>query len=137
MTKNTHIENGLEKRHAVDARCISGNRLAEAPKVSYLFRQVRANNRQLHQMTIGKAGKRKANKAERLVHGYQLFDKVQYEGQTCFVFGRRKTGYFDLRTLQGVRVHKSASHKKLILLERATTWLVDIQPEGGEGRLLP
>ncbi len=136
LTKNIRIQNGLEKRHAVDARCISGNPLAEEPKVSYLFRQVRANNRQLHKMTIGKKGKRKANKAERFVHGYQLFDKVHYENQTCFVFGRRKTGYFDIRTLQGVRVHKSASHKKLKLLERATTWLVDIQPKGGGGRLL-
>ncbi|WP_404276877.1 RNA-guided endonuclease IscB [Exiguobacterium undae] len=136
LTKNTRIQNGLDKRHAVDARCISGNPLSEEPKVSYLFRQVRANNRQLHKMTIGKKSKRKANKAERFVHGYQLFDKVHYEGQTCFVFGRRKTGYFDLRTLKGVRVHKSASHRKLTLLERATTWLVDIQPEGGEGRLL-
>ncbi len=137
LTKNIRIQNGLEKRHAVDARCISGNPLSEEPNVSYLFRQVRANNRQLHKMTIGKKGKRKANKAERFVRGYQLFDKVHYEGQTCFVFGRRKTGYFDLRTLQGVRVHKCASHKKLTLLERATTWLVDIQPEGGGGRLLP
>ena len=136
LTKNIRIQNVLEKRHAVDARCISGNPLAEEPKVSYLFRQVRANNRQLHKMTIGKKGKRKANKAERFVHGYQLFDKVHYENQTCFVFGRRKTGYFDLRTLQGVRVHKSASHKKLKLLERETTWLVDIQPKGGGGRLL-
>ncbi|HCN59007.1 MAG TPA: HNH endonuclease [Exiguobacterium sp.] len=135
LTKNIRIQNGLEKRHAVDARCISGNPLSEEPNVSYLFRQVRANNRQLHKMTIGKKGKRKANKAERFVRGYQLFDKVHYEGQTCFVFGRRKTGYFDLRTLQGVRVHKCASHKKLTLLERATTWLVDIQPEGGGGRL--
>lgn len=137
LTKNIRIQNGLEKRHAVDARCISGNPLSEEPNVSYLFRQVRANNRQLHKMTIGKKGKRKANKAERFVRGYQLFDKVHYEGQTCFVFGRRKTGYFDLRTLQGVRVHKCASDKKLTLLERATTWLVDIQPEGGGGRLLP
>ena len=136
ITKNTRIGNGLDKRHTVDARCISGNPLAEPPKVSYFFRQVRANNRQLHKMTIGKKGKRKANKAERLVHGYQLFDKVQYEGQTCFVFARRKTGYFDLRTIQGFSIHKSASYKKLTLLERATTWLVDIQPEGDESRVL-
>lgn len=78
-------------------------------------------------MTITKGGYRKANKAERFVKGFQLFDKVNYEGTECFIFGRRKTGYFDLRKLDGISIHKSASFKKLSLVEKASTLLVEIQ----------
>ena len=127
QTKNTRIHNSLKKTHTIDARCISGNPLAKEPDVLYLFKQVRSNNRQLHKLTVAKGGYRKANKAERFVHGFQLFDKVKFESTTCFVFGRRKTGYFDLRKLDGTRIHKSASVKKIILTEKARTLLLEIQ----------
>ena len=127
QTKNTRIQNQLEKTHAIDARCISGNPLAKPQVVSYLFKRVRSNNRQLHKLTVAKGGYRKANKAERFVHGFQLFDKVKFEGTTSFVFGRRKTGYFDLRKLDGTRIHKSASVKKIVLTEKAKTLLLEIQ----------
>lgn len=127
ITKNTRIKNGLKKSHRADARCISGNPLAEEMASSYLFKQVRKNNRQLHKMTIAKGGYRKANKAERFVHGFQLFDKVIFEGKACFIFGRRKAGYFDLRKLDGTSVHKSASCKKLRIVEKANSMLAEIQ----------
>lgn len=126
-TKHTRIENKLQKSHRIDARCISGNPLATPLSTTYLYKQVRQNNRQLHKMTIAKGGYRKANKAEKSVKGFQLFDKVIYEGTECFVFGRRKTGYFDLRTLDGINVHKSASFNKLRVVEKASTLLVQIQ----------
>lgn len=127
QTKNTRIQCGLEKTHITDARCISGNSLAKELDASYLFKQVRSSNRQLHKMTIAKGGYRKANKAERFVHGFQLFDKVIFEGEECFIFGRRKTGYFDLRKLDGASVHKSASCKRLRVVEKASSMLVEIQ----------
>ncbi|WP_438317413.1 RNA-guided endonuclease IscB [Sporosarcina sp. FA9] len=126
QTKDTRIRQGLEKSHAIDARCISGNPLATPSKNTYLFRQVRKNNRQLHKMTIAKGGYRKANKAERFVKGFQLFDKVIFEDAECIVFGRRKTGYFDLRKIDGTSIHKSASFKKLKIVEKASTLLVQI-----------
>ena len=127
ITKRTRIESNLEKTHMLDARCISENPTAAPPATTYLYKQVRQNNRQLHKMTITKGGYRKANKAERFVKGFQLFDKVNYEGTECFIFGRRKTGYFDLRKLDGTSIHKSASFKKLSLVEKASTLLVEIQ----------
>lgn len=127
QTKSTRIRHGLAKTHAVDARCISGHPLAKETETRYLFKQVRSNNRQLHKLTIAKGGYRKANKAERFVHGFQLFDKVRFEESECFIFGRRKTGYFDLRKLDGARVHKSAAVKKIALVEKARTLLVEIQ----------
>ncbi|HIW31222.1 MAG TPA: HNH endonuclease [Candidatus Paenibacillus intestinavium] len=126
QTKNTHISSNLEKSHTMDARCISGNPHAKPSKNSYLFKQVRKNNRQLHKMAITKGGYRKANKAERFVKGFQLFDKVFFEGIECIVFGRRQTGYFDLRTIEGTSVHKSVSYKKLRVVEKASTLLAQI-----------
>ena len=125
ITKNTRIQNNLEKSHMVDARCISGNPLATESDTTYLYKQVRKNNRQLHKATILKGGVRKANKAERFVKGFQLFDKVLFKGQECFIFGRRKTGYFDLRLLDGTIIHRSASFKKLILKEKASSLLIE------------
>lgn len=127
ITKNTRIHHGLTKSHMVDARCISGNPLAEEMTETYLFKQVRKNNRQLHKLTFNKGGYRKANKAERYVNGFQLFDKVLFEDKECFIFGRRKSGYFDLRTLDGTIVHRSASSKKLRIIDKAGTWLSQIQ----------
>ena len=113
ITKNTRIRHGLPKEHTVDARCISGNPLAKPTDTVYTLKFVRRNNRQLHKATIRKDGVRQSNKAPRFVKGYQLFDKVRNEGQECFVFGRRANGYFDLRTLDGTKIHASASVKRL------------------------
>lgn len=127
VTKETRIKNGLSKTHAIDARCISGNPISKPDSISYLLKQSRSNNRQLHKMKFKKKGIRQANKAERFVHGYQLFDKIKFQNDICFIFGRRKTGYFDIRTLKGSSIHKSASYKKLELIERASTLLIDCQ----------
>jgi hypothetical protein len=50
---------------------------------------------------------------------------VKYQGKVCFVFGRRSSGYFDLRTLDGTKVHASASSKKLALVQKASALLVE------------
>ncbi|MDR7076559.1 5-methylcytosine-specific restriction endonuclease McrA [Neobacillus niacini] len=124
-TKHTRISHGLAKEHCIDARCISGHPLAVPTDTTYLWKCVRKNNRQLHKANTLKGGKRKSNKAKRLVKGFQLFDKVCYEGQSCFIFGRRSSGYFDLRLLDGTKIHASASYKKLKKMEYATTLLVE------------
>ncbi|MCI6907417.1 MAG: hypothetical protein MR830_10615, partial [Succinatimonas sp.] len=54
------------------------------------------------------------------------FDKVLYQGKVYFVFGRRQSGYFDIRDLSGNKVNKgSISFKKLKLLERAKHYLTE------------
>lgn len=125
ITKCIRNANRLPKSHMVDARCISGNPLAKPSGTVYLLKFVRKNNRQLHKTTILKGGKRKSNKAPRFVKGFQLFDKVVYEGKECFIFGRRSSGYFDLRLLYGTKVHASASWKKLKRVEYASTLLIE------------
>ena len=125
ITKHTRIEHKLEKSHLIDARCISGNPLAQTDGTWHLIKRVRRNNRQLHKATIRKGGKRQRNTAPKEVHGYRLFDCVRYQGQMCFVFGRRSTGYFDVRTLDGTRVSASVSCKQLTLVQKASALLVE------------
>ena len=123
VTKWIRIANGLGKSHVVDARCCSGNPTA-ASSVPFLIKQVRGQNRQLHKVNTLKGGVRKANKAARYVFGFQLFDKVVFKSQECFIFARRIRGFFDLRLLDGTKVSTDASYKKLRLVEKANTLLV-------------
>ncbi len=125
LTKHTRITHHLEKSHMIDARCISNHPLASSDGTWYLLKQVRRNNRQLHKATIRKGGKRQRNTAPKQVHGFRLFDCVNYQGTTCFVFGRRSSGYFDLRTLDGTKVHASANVKHLKLIQRASACVVE------------
>ena len=125
LTKNTRIRHGLEKTHAVDARCISGHPDAEPLGYYYLSKKVRCHNRQLRKANTLKGGIVKSNQAEKEVQGFRLFDRVAYNGQECFVFGRRTSGYFDLRLLDGTKVHASASFKKIRLKERSGTTLTE------------
>ena len=125
LTKNTRIVNTLEKSHRVDARCISGNPLACSDGTWYLIKMVRRNNRQLHKATIRKGGKRQRNTAATYVYGFRIFDCVNYQGTVCFIFGRRSTGYFDLRTLDATKIHASASQKKLKMVQKASAFLVE------------
>lgn len=55
----------------------------------------------------------------------QTTDCVQYQGKPCFVFGRRSSGYFDLRLLDGSKVHASASSKHLKTIQKASACLVE------------
>ena len=131
ITKNTRIINNLIKMHCIDARCISGN--ANAMPLDYYYQQkkVRNHNRSLHKCTILKGGIRKSNQASKYVYGYQLFDKVLYNGLECYIFGRRSSGYFDLRLLNGTKISASVIYKKLKLLECRKTMLTQRRMQGG------
>jgi hypothetical protein len=114
ITKYNRIEHGLPKSHRSDAFCITGNYDAKRADVYYFNKKVRCHNRQLHKATIIKGGIRKNNQAPRVVHGFQLFDRVLAEGREWFVFGRRLSGYFDLRTLDGTKLNKGSYPQRKI-----------------------
>lgn len=131
ITKNTRIENAIEKSHAADAFCIAGNIKAKRLDYFYMQKCVRHSNRSLHKANLLKGGRRKANKAERFVKGFQIFDKVRFEEKNCFIFGRRTSGYFDLRLLDGSVIHRTANYKKLKLIEAAKTLLTERRKQVG------
>lgn len=125
ITKNTRIRNDLPKEHRIDALCIAGHPQAKLNDDWYAIKKFRRHNRQIHKANFLKGGKKKLNQAPYEVCGFRLFDKVRYNGQECFVFGRRSSGYFDLRTLDGAKIHASASHKKIALLEKSSGYIIE------------
>lgn len=114
ITKNTRITNGLPKEHYIDALCIAGHPKAEQLDYYYYQKQVRRNNRQIHKANILKGGKKKLNQAPQYVKGYQLFDKVKYNDNSYYVFGRRSNGYFDIRKLDGTKVNNGSVNCKYL-----------------------
>ena len=126
LTAIARREHGIEKSHANDAFCIAGNFSAKRNDYNrYLHKFVRRHNRQLHKTTILKGGYRKANQAPKYVFGFRLFDMVSYKGISCFVFGRRSSGSFDIRTLGGKKISAGVSYKRLKPLTKLTTMLTE------------
>ena len=93
--------------------------VAEVLKTSeerqYLKRLIRRHNRQIHKMKILKGGKKKNNQAPFEVFGFRLFDKVLYNNKIFFVYGRRKSGSFNIRDFNGEN-SKDVSRKKFKLI---------------------
>src|SRR5574344_573387 len=126
ITKNTRITNNLPKEHYVDARCISGHPQAKPMGYYFYQKKVRCQNRQIHKANFLKGGRKRLNQAQFLVRGFRLFDLVSYEGSAYYVFGRRTSGYFDIRKLDGTKVNKgSINCKKLKLINTQKTILTE------------
>ena len=102
-------------------------------------RRVRKHNRQIHKCTVllktledgTEIGYRKLNQTPHLIKNFRLFDKVRCIGQTGFIFGRRSSGYFDVRRLGGVKLSSGISYRKLTLLEKRSTYLTELRKEDG------
>lgn len=113
VTKYIRMSNNLPKEHIIDARCISGNPLAKSNGVTYVIKPLRRHNRQLHKASILAGGIRKNNQAPKEVFGFRLMDTVLYNGQVCYVNGRRTSGYFSLVDIDGKVLTNSVSYRKL------------------------
>ena len=125
LTKNARIKASLPKEHYVDAFCIAGNLQAERLNYYWYQKQVRKHNRQIHKLTINKGGIRKKNQSPYKVFGYRLFDKVKCKGEVGFIFGRRTSGSFDIRKLDGTKISAGISYKKLLLISKRKTCLIE------------
>ena len=124
ITKYWREKAGLEKSHINDAICISKHPYAKPLDTYYLTKVARHHNRQIHKANFSKGGIRKRNQAPYLVKGFRLFDKVLYQGKSYFIFGRRATGFFDIRALDGAKVNKgSVSYEKLRIQDAAKAYL--------------
>ena len=123
----------LPKSHTNDALAIAQGKqgfnvgylpgILQIDKI-YTIRPVRHHNRQLHKAAILKGGIRKSNQAEKYVFGYRLFDKVQFNEQDCFIWGRRTTGIFTIKTINRKMIKDGISFKKLKLVEKSTSYLI-------------
>ena len=126
ITKHNRINNNLPKEHYIDAYCIAGNFKAKRLDYYYYLKCVRKTNRQIHKAKTLKGGKKKLNQAPKYVKGFQLFDKVKYDGKLYYIFGRRLSGYFDVRRLDGTKINNgTVSYKKLNLIESNNNVLIE------------
>jgi 5-methylcytosine-specific restriction endonuclease McrA len=119
-TKQKRIESKITKSHINDAFVIADGS-TEKRSPPYFIKQVRRSNRKLFK------GDRShlPNLAPRFIKGFQRYDKVLFKKKECFIFGRRTSGYFDLRSLNGEKVHASAKIKDLILKESFKSLLIE------------
>ena len=129
LTKHKRITHRIAKSHCADAYCIAGNLAATRLWGFFFQKQIRKHNRQIHKLSILKGGLRKKNQAPYEVKGFRLFDKVACKGEEAFIFGRRSSGSFDVRRLDGTRISAGISYKKLRLLEPRTTYLTEFRKE--------
>lgn len=77
---------------------------------------VRCQNRQIHKANFLKGGRKKLNQAPFLVKGFRLFDLVEYQNDLYYIFGRRDSGFFDIRKLNGTKVNKGSINCKHLRL---------------------
>ena len=126
ITKHNRIENHLPKEHYIDAYCIAGNFDAERLDYYYYQKCVRKTNRQIYKAKPFKGGEKRLNQAPKYVKGFQLFDKVKYNGKLYYIFARRLSGYFNIRTLNGEKVNKdSVPYRRLSLIETRRNVLIE------------
>ncbi len=121
ITKSNRIANNLAKSHATDAFVIAGGTSQQRIGIYYFIKQVRKCNRKLTKGTRSNI----KNIGERIMYGFQRFDKVLWQGIECFIHGRRAIGYFDIRKLDGTKIHSSVKYTQLKLLERTRTFLIE------------
>lgn len=101
ITKYNRIRYGIEKSHISDAFAISRN--FSSIKLGYYYKKkiTRRHNRQIHKMKILKGGVKRLNQAPFKVFGFRLFDKVIFQGDVYFIYGRRISGRFNIRDING------------------------------------
>ena len=120
----SHLNDALAICHGLAGFNDAGEFAIERANRFYTVKPVRHHNRQLHKATILKGGVRKANQAEKYVQGFRLFDKVLFEGKERFIWGRRTSGSFLLKTINGEKIKDGEGYKHLTLLERSQNYLI-------------
>lgn len=116
ITKHNRIKYGIEKSHTSDAFVISRNFNALMLKYHYKVRLVRRHNRQIHKQKVLKGGVKKPNQSPFEVFGFRLFDRVMFEGDCHFIFGRRKSGSFNIRDIDGGN-QRDVTYKKVEIIK--------------------
>lgn len=124
LTKNKRIINNLPKAHRIDALCISNN-IVEPTDIYYYNVFKRKHNRQIHKVNFSKKHIRKLNQTPYKIFNFRLFDLVSYNKEYCFIFGRRTSGAFDIRKLNGEKISAGISYKKLKLIQPRSTILTE------------
>lgn len=112
-TKHLRIENGLEKTHAIDARCISGHPSVIPADDVFHYRQLRRHNRKVMKSNMLSGGRWKRNQALREIKGFRRFDIVTYKNTQCYINSLRTRGYFSIKSFDNMVISNDMSYKSL------------------------
>lgn len=126
ITKYNRINSNLPKQHAVDALVITGNLNAELLPYIYKGKQNRNHYRQLHEALPKKGGIRPPATLLKFIYGYQISDKVLCKGKVGFISGRRQSGNFAVKDINGDFINKGITYKKLKLIEQRTSMMFTV-----------
>lgn len=116
VTKANRENLDVKKEHYLDA-CVIASGGLEFRQSNTLY-QKKCVSKQDRQLYKGIRGEKKIPTGK--IFGFKKFDKVQYLGKTCFIKGRRGSGYFELMDIhsnsidfRGVGGRKEPSYKLL------------------------
>lgn len=122
ITKNTRIKNNLPKSHRIDARCISGNPLAEESDIWYHIKQVRKKKRSLHEAIARKGRKVPNRKSKRNNKNTKeitykgkkwcLCDKVKLNENIGFISGFSSNTVY-IQDINGKYIQLSSKYKQI------------------------
>jgi N6-L-threonylcarbamoyladenine synthase len=129
ITKYKRIKLGLDKEHYNDAYCICGNLAAKMLSTHHFIRFIPRHSRVLHMQKFSKGGVRRSASASYWLNGgkpskygirFTRFDKVNFNGITCFISGSSK-GFAVLRDINWNKVNcckTTVTVNKLALISR-------------------
>jgi len=124
VTKADRMALGLPKTHYNDAVAIASGSDGPVEALS-IYEAMRAVSRGAYRQRRGAHSQRIAHLPYE-VFGFRQWDKVQLpNGKIGFIAGRRKTGYFLIKDVDGKTIKDSVPHRKLQLLGRASTLLTE------------
>lgn len=135
ITKVDRIKMGLLKTHYYDAVAIvAEGRMVESLRWVEKMKAVSRGQRQQQKATVYKGGVRRRTRLPYEVFGFRMWDKVRLpDGTIGFVGGRRKSGSFRIRGIEGREIKGGITYKKLVLLERTKTLVTQlVSVDGGE-----
>ena len=118
-TKHLRIENGLEKTHAIDARCISGHPSVIPADDVFHYRQLRKHNRKVMKSNMLSGGRWKRNQAPCQIKDFRRFDIVTYKNTQCYINSLRTRGYFSIKSFDNKVISNDMSYKSLGLVRHS------------------
>ena len=124
ITKNTRIQNGIEKTHNADAFCISGNVSAVRNSELHIQRFVRRHNRMLHGCRVMSGGVRRSARTSRNVRGFSHLDEIIWNGKQYWVSSRRKNGAFKVVDLYGKCVKDNVTFRNMERIRNSGSLLI-------------
>lgn len=124
ITKYNRLQAHLPKAHHIDAKCITGFATVSPIDQTVVKIKMRRHNRQLHRATFSKGHVRKTACLPTTVFGFQLYDRVLFEGRQYYIQSRKSRGSFRLVSIEGLK-NTERSYKKLIRLAHTNAYLIN------------